>query len=173
MKLSIQLRFFLLAFVACMISGNVWGHATVSPKQATQDSYQRLSFGITHGCEGSSTVEVIVEVPESIMGAKPMPKVGWTVETEMRDLSQPYTSHGKEISKDVRVIRWKGSLLDSHYDEFVIMTKLWNKAGPIAIPVTQICIKGRMDWNQIPDGSNKRLEFPAPVLEVIPGVHKH
>jgi uncharacterized protein YcnI len=73
----------------------------------------------------------------------------------------------------VRVIRWKGNLLDAYYDEFVIMTKLWNKVGPIAIPVTQICVKGRMDWNQIPDGSNKRLEFPAPVLEVIPGAHKH
>ncbi|MEY3790902.1 MAG: hypothetical protein RLZ09_1738, partial [Pseudomonadota bacterium] len=44
---------------------------------------------------------------------------------------------------------------------------------PIYIPVTQLCEKGRMDWNQLPDGSGGRLNFPAPMLEVMPGDHKH
>ena len=151
----------------------VMAHATVTPKSATQGSYQRLSFGITHGCEGSATVEVIVRLPETIMGAKPMPKAGWTVETESEDLAQPYLSHGKEIRRDVRTVRWRGKLLDAHYDEFVMMTKLGSTAGPVPIPVTQICETGRMDWNQLPDGSGKRLEYPAPLLEIVPGDHKH
>jgi uncharacterized protein YcnI len=156
-----------------LFAQHAWGHATLSPKQATQDSYQRLSFGISHGCEGSPTVDVVVELPESVMGAKPMPKPGWTVETEVRPLSTPYSLHGKEIKQDVRVIRWRGKLIDAHYDEFVVMSKLWNKTGPIFIPVTQLCEKGRMDWNQLPDGSGARLIYPAPVIEVMPGEHKH
>ncbi|MEY3695693.1 MAG: hypothetical protein RL083_1518 [Pseudomonadota bacterium] len=167
-----------LISAACLLAGallpqQVLAHATVSPKFTTQGSYQRLAFGITHGCEGSATIEVIIQLPESIMGAKPMPKAGWTVDTEVQDLAQPYVSHGKEIRRDVRSIRWRGKLLDAHYDEFVVMTKVWNKPGPVAIPVTQLCEKGRMDWNQLPDGSGKRTEYPAPVLEIMPGEHKH
>ena len=81
---------FILALASCLLLlQQAWGHATVSPKQSTQDSYQRLSFGVSHGCEGSPTLEVVVELPESVMGAKPMPKPGWTVETEVRPLSVP------------------------------------------------------------------------------------
>lgn len=161
-----------IAALAC--STYAGAHTTVSPKQAPQDSYQRLALGVTHGCEGSPTVEVIINVPEAIMGAKPMPKAGWTVETEVRKLDKPYLSHGKEIREDVRVIRWRGRLLDAHYDEFVIMGRLWDQSGPVPIPVTQLCESGRMDWNQLPDGSGARLPYPAPVLELFPGQqHKH
>ena len=162
----------------CLVAGallpqQVLAHATVSPKFTTQGSYQRLAFGITHGCDGSATIEVVVQLPESIMGAKPMPKAGWTVEMEVKDLAQSYVSHGKEVRRDVRTIRWRGKLLDAHYDEFVVMSKVWSKPGPVAIPVTQICESGRIDWNQLSDGSVKRPEYPAPVIEIIPGDHKH
>lgn len=171
---NISLRYGTVLLAGLFTLANAWGHATVSPKQAVQGSYQRLSFGITHGCEGSSTIEVIVFLPESIMGAKPMPKAGWTIETEVKDLAVPYTSHGKEIKQDVRVIHWKsGSLPDAHYDEFVVMSKLANKAGPIALPVTQLCEKGRLDWHQLPDASAQRMPYPAPVIELVPGEHQH
>jgi periplasmic copper chaperone A len=150
-----------------------WGHATVTPKQVIQSSYQKLSFGISHGCEGTPTVEVIIYLPESIMGAKPMPKAGWMVETEIRDLTQPYMSHGKSITKDVRVIRWKGKLLDYHYDEFIFMSKIGDKTGIVAVPVTQICEKGRLDWSQLPESGGKQVEFPAPVINVMSGEHNH
>ena len=161
------------AIAASLISMQAHAHTTITPRQATGDSYQRLSFNVTHGCEGSPTTEVILQLPEAIMGAKPMPKPGWTVETEVRDLAQPYQSHGKEVRRDVRVIRWRGKLPDAHYDEFVIMAKIWGKAGPVAIPVTQLCESGRMDWKEVPDGSGAKLSFPAPVLEVTPGQHHH
>ena len=163
-----------VSVATCLLfAQQAWGPTTVSPKQATQASYQRLSFGISHGCEGSPTLEVVVELPESVMGAKPMPKPGWTVETEVRPLSVPFSLHGKEIKQDVRVIRWREMLIDAQYDEFVVMSKLWNKTGPIFIPVTQVCEKGRMNWNQLPDGSGVRSIYPAPVIEVMPGEHKH
>ena len=173
MNMSIQLKGLSFFLLVILINGSAYAHATVFPKQAVQGSYQKLSFGISHGCEGSTTVEVIIDLPESIMGAKPMPKAGWTVDAEIRELEKPYMSHGKVISKDVKVIRWKGSLLDSHYDEFVVMTKLWEKSGLVALPVTQICKEGRLDWNQLPDVTGKRLEYPAPILDVVPATHKH
>lgn len=167
----------LIACVAIALTASLQAqaHTTISPRQAASDSYQRLSFNVTHGCDGSATTEVILQLPEALAGARPMPKPGWTVDTEVRDLDQPYQSHGKEIRRDVRVVRWRGHLPDAHYDEFVIMVKLWSKAGPVAIPVTQICETGRMDWNELRDGSGAKLNFPAPVLDIGPGQspHKH
>lgn len=160
--------------LAASLPCSAFAHATVQPKQAVQGSYQRLAIGITHGCEGSATTQVIVTVPESLMGAKPMPKAGWQLVTEVRDLSVPYQSHGKEIKRDVRAIIWKGgSLPDAYYDEFVIQVKVTNKTGPVFIPVTQLCETGRMDWNQIPSSAPEKLLFPAPVLEITPGAHEH
>ena len=57
--------------------------------------------------------------------------------------------------------------------EFVIQVKLWNKPGAIFLPVTQLCEEGRLDWNQVPDAKGKKLLFPAPMLEVVPGLHAH
>ncbi len=162
-----------LAAVALLCTSAALAHTTVTPKQAAADGYQRLSFNVTHGCEGSPTTEVILQLPEAIMGARPMPKAGWTVDTEVRDLDQPYLSHGREVRRDVRVIRWRGKLPDAHYDEFVIMAKLWDKAGPLAIPVTQLCESGRIDWNEVPDGTGAKLNFPAPLLDVQPARHQH
>ncbi len=162
-----------MATAACLYAELAVAHTTVSPKQVSSDSYQRLSFNVTHGCEGSPTTEVILYLPDAILGAKPMPKSGWTVETEVRDLDKPYLSHGKQITRDVRVIRWRGKLLDSHYDEFVIMAKTWAKTGPVPLPVTQLCESGRMDWKEVSDGSGVKLNFPAPVLDVQPSQHPH
>ncbi len=171
MKLFTSLALFTLAV---SLPFSVLAHATVQPKQAVQGSYQRLAIGITHGCEGSATTQVIVTIPESLMGAKPMPKAGWQLMTEVRDLSEPYLSHGKQIKRDVRTIIWKGGLLpDEYFDEFVIQVKVMNKTGAVFVPVTQLCETGRLDWNQLPDSEGKKLLFPAPMLEVTPGTHEH
>ena len=108
------------------------------------------------------------------MGAKPMPKPGWTVELDIRDLQTPYLSHGKEIKRDVRAIVWKGGVLpDNFYDEFVIQVRIWEKPGPVYLPVTQLCEQGRLDWHQIPGPEGAKLPAPAPVLEILPGAHVH
>lgn len=161
-----------IAALISLSAADALAHATVMPKQAVQDSYQRLAIGITHGCEGSATTTVIVNLPESLMGAKPMPKPGWTIQLDIRDLDQPYLSHGKEIRRDVRRIVWQGGQLpDNFYDEFVIQLRVSNRLEKVHLPVTQLCEVGRIDWNQVPDGSGSSLPSPAPVLEIVPGTH--
>lgn len=161
-----------LAVMLSIGSVTVHAHATLMPRQAAQDSYQRLTFGITHGCEGAATHTVIVNFPESVIEAKPMPKPGWTIELDIRDLEQPYLAYGKEIKRDVRKIMWKGgSLPDAFYDEFVVQVRVGSKTGLVYLPVTQLCDQGRLDWLELPDGSGTKLIAPAPVLDIVPGTH--
>ncbi len=66
------------------ISGYASGHASISPAEVPRNSYQKLTFNITHGCGDSPTKEVIIFIPEEFMGAKPIPKYGWSLEIEKK-----------------------------------------------------------------------------------------
>ncbi|MBC3880608.1 YcnI family protein [Undibacterium sp. LX40W] len=145
-------------------------HVGLEQPKAVAGSYHKLTFKIGHGCEGTGTHMVKVSLPETAMGAKPMPKAGWKIDTAIAPLSKPYTSHGKTIEKDVREVTWSGGLLpDAFYDEFSIQVKLTDTPGKVYFKVTQLCEKGRWDWVEIPaEGqSAKGLKAPAPVLEVV------
>ena len=77
----------LMAVLALTYHG-VQAHAVVKPQDVAADSYQKLTFRITHGCDGSPTMAVIVRVPVSLHGAKPMPKAGWSIATQIEPLAE-------------------------------------------------------------------------------------
>lgn len=146
-------------------------HVTAEPQDVLAESYQKLTFKVTHGCEGSATKTVIISIPEALHGAKPMPKPGWEISLEIEPLDLPYESHGRLIKQEVRKITWQGGLLaNEHFDEFAIHVRTSAQTGQIAIPVTQICESGRLDWNEVvtPEKSRDMLETPAPVINVLP-----
>ena len=112
-----------------------------------------------------------VQVPVSLHGAKPMPKAGWSIATQIEPLAEPYQAHGRLIDKEVRTITWQGGRLPNEYfDEFSIQIRTPTQAGEIAIPVTQLCEKGRLDWAETPTAQTPReaLEAPAPVIRIHP-----
>ncbi len=167
MKFAQQITTFVL--IATMRSFAT-AHVGLEQQKAVAGSYHKLTFKIGHGCEGSGTHTVKVSLPETAMGAKPMPKAGWKLDTAIAPLSKSYTSHGKTIEKDVREVTWSGGLLpDAYYDEFSIHVKLTDTPGKIYFKGTQLCEKGRLDWIEIPaEGqSSKGLKAPAPMLEVM------
>lgn len=158
-----------LAALAGMASPLANAHVTMEQTTASTGAYQKLTFKIGHGCEGSGTHTVKVTLPDGVMGAKPMPKAGWKLSTQVEDLATPYQSHGKTISKDVREVSWSEGLLpDAHYDEFSVQVKLPDTPGNLYFKVTQLCEQGRWDWVEIPkEGQSKKdLKAPAPMLDV-------
>jgi uncharacterized protein YcnI len=161
-----------LMVIGALIIGtpSAYAHTVIEPKTVEADTYQKLTFRVTHGCDGSPTKEVLIEIPESLRGARPMPKAGWTLQTISQKLAAPYTSHGKTITEDVRTVIWKdGNLPSEWFDEFAIQVKIPVEAGKIAIPVIQTCASGKLEWIELPSGdTSTSLKSPAPLLEVIP-----
>ncbi|NRR28698.1 YcnI family protein [Oxalobacteraceae bacterium] len=143
-------------------------HVTLEQRSAPAGAYQKLTFRVGHGCEGSATRSLSVLLPESVVGAKPMPKNGWKVIAVDGKLSVPVESHGKTISSAVREIRWTGGPLpDAHYDEFSMQVKLPEDAGKLYFKVVQQCVKGALAWDEMPGDSAVKLKSPAPVLDVV------
>jgi len=167
------LKLALLASAAAL-SLHAHAHPVLAVAQAPAGSFYKAAIGITHGCAGTATREVIVTIPAGVTGAKPVPKPGWTIEVERSKLAQPRESHGRKITEDVTRIRWSGGTLpNSYFDEFVLVATLPQQAGPVYWNVTQVCEQGRADWNEIPAAgqSPRDLKSPALRLEVSADPH--
>jgi uncharacterized protein YcnI len=162
---------------AAMLASVAQAHITLEQSSAPAGSYQKLTFRVGHGCEGAATSGVTVMLPESVIGAKPMPKAGWKLSTVDGKLSVPVESHGRSVASAVREISWKGGPLpDAQYDEFSVQVKLPDDAGKVYFKVVQQCGKTSVAWDEMPGEPGAKLKAPAPVLEVLPAgaaPHQH
>lgn len=168
---------------AVTVAVPAFSHISLAEGQAPAGSTYKAVFGVGHGCAGSATTGLEVRLPPGFQGAKPMPKAGWTVSTQLGQLARPYDSHGKRVTEDVTLVSWRAAnqeaaLADAHYDEFVLRGKLPAEAGPLWFKVLQTCASGRNDWSELPatGTSTLGLKSPAVLLNVrsdAAGQHHH
>lgn len=176
----LDFRRFISAFLApslLLAATAVEAHIVLEQKTATAGSYHKATFMVGHGCDGSPTTGIEIEMPEPMAVVKPMPKPGWQLVTQTALLALPLTLHGRPVTETVSRVAWRGGpLADGHYDEFVLLLQLPKRSGPLYFRVVQLCENGRSDWVELPAaGQGGRLKLPAPVLELQPAapVHHH
>ncbi|MFC5521563.1 DUF1775 domain-containing protein [Polaromonas jejuensis] len=156
-----------------MLASPSFSHIVLESKSAPAGSMYKAVFQVGHGCEGSATTGISVQIPAGFQGARPYPKAGWTLTTKLGKLAKPYDNHGKQVTEDVTVVSWtaaskEAALQDAHFDEFMLRGKLPETAGPLWFKVLQTCESGSMDWSEVPASgtSAKGLKSPAALLEV-------
>ena len=158
-------------------------HVALAQPQAAAGSTYSAVLRVGHGCAGSATHTVVVQLPAGFRGAKPMPKAGWALSVRKQALAQPYDSHGRRVTEDVVEVVWTARspeyfLADAWFDEFSVRGQLPAQAGPLWFKLQQLCEIGRLDWTEIPDTgtATRQLKAPAALLEVLPaatGGHQH
>jgi len=151
-------------------------HVVLETPVVYTGTYFKAVFKVSHGCDGSPTQQVMIQVPEGFRGAKPMVKANWDIKVQRDKLQKPYTSHGKTIAEDVTKIEWSnGNLPSDFYDEFVIVGQAPMAAGQYYWKVSQICQTGKLDWNEIPTEGKSLKDYknPAVLLKVIVDPEDH
>ncbi|WP_162453341.1 YcnI family protein [Phytoactinopolyspora mesophila] len=143
-------------------------HVTISPDTAEAGSYAVLTASVPHGCSGSGTTEVAIEIPEQIMAVTPTVNPNWEVEQLAADGSpadgEPvthvvYTAH-EPLPNDLR-------------DTFELSVRMPDESGEVlAFPVVQTCEEGESAWVETADEGQDphELEYPAPLVEVAESV---
>jgi hypothetical protein len=151
----------------------VEAHVSLEKPEAPRGTSYKAVLKVPHGCDGSPTTGLTIALPDGFIGAKPMPKPGWTIDLKRGPYSQSYAFyHGKTLAEGVTEIRWSGgSLPDDYYDEFVAQGFLAKELAPgatLAFKVTQTCAKGEMKWIEVPaPGADPHsLEAPAALLKI-------
>ena len=165
-----------VVLAACLLTaaGPVAAHVVLAQRAAPVSSYYKASFQVGHGCEGSATVAIRVDIPDGIAVAKPQPKPGWDVTTERGPLANPATVHGKTVTEGVRSITWRGGpLADDHFDEFGAMLLLPAQPGRLHFRVLQTCEQGAIDWAGIPEPGSEPPRAPTPALDVFDPADEH
>jgi uncharacterized protein YcnI len=172
---------FLLCAMAAPLLGTAAAsaHVSVDPAAAAGGTTLKLTLRLNHGCEGSATTRLRVRLPEALHGARPLLKPGWTLTAPRVALAQPYMSHGRRVTEEVREITWEGgNVPDAFADGFAFVATLPEQPQRLALQVVQECERGRIEWFQAPsaDPATARPEHPAVMLEVLPataGGHDH
>jgi periplasmic copper chaperone A len=165
-----QIQLFLLSATFLPLAQ---AHIVLSEPKPTAGSYYKATLRVGHGCNGSATTGLAVQVPAGFQGAKPQPKTGWAITTRKVKLATPYNSHGKTVTDDVVELRWtaaskEAALSDDQFDEFAFVGRLPDQAGLLWVKVLQTCENGQNDWSDIPtQGTSTRgLKSPAALLDV-------
>ena len=162
--------------VAVLLGSPANAHITLEGKQAAVGSYYKAVFAVPHGCAGSPTVKIRVQIPEGVIGVKPMPKAGWNLETVKGKYAGEYQLHGSTLSEGVKEVAWSGGkLADDNHDEFIISTFLSDTLKPnstLYFPVVQECEQGVSRWIDIPTegpaGHDHESKAPAPGVKLVP-----
>jgi uncharacterized protein YcnI len=164
-----------LILIAAFFASPAAAHVSLETKQATVGASYKAVFTVPHGCAGSPTVKIRVQIPEGVIAVKPMPKAGWSVDVVEGKYAGEYDYHGNRLSSGVKEVMWSGGRLPDHnYDEFVMSTFLTDALKPnttLYFPVVQECEKGVSRWIEIPAEGAGRLDegkSPAPGVKLVP-----
>jgi periplasmic copper chaperone A len=158
---------------ALLIATPAYAHVTLEGRQAAIGTWYKAVFAVPHGCAGSATTKIRVQIPDGVIDVKPMPKPGWNVEVVKGKYAAPYDFHGGKISEGAKEVVWSGGkLLDDNYDEFVISTYLTATLKPDTVlyfPTVQECEQGINRWIDIPADAEHThdTKSPAPGVKLI------
>ncbi|HET9422454.1 MAG TPA: YcnI family protein [Nocardioides sp.] len=147
-------------------------HVTVTPSDTGAGAFVVLTFSVPHGCEGSPTTGITIQIPEQILSVTPTRNPLYEVEKTMVQLDEPIEdSHGNSVTERVGDVTYTADtpLPDGERDAFELSLQLPDAAGEtLAFPVIQQCEKGETAWVETPaEGQDpEELERPAPSVTI-------
>ncbi|RWZ50951.1 DUF1775 domain-containing protein [Labedella phragmitis] len=133
-------------------------HVGVTPDTTAAGSYANLTFAVPHGCDGSSTTEVRITIPEDVITVTPTVNPNWDVVEVPSETDPDYTS--------AVVYTAKTPLADGLRDTFTLSVPLPDGAAGdvLAFPVLQTCEVGSTSWDEETVEGEDEPEHPAPVI---------
>lgn len=116
-------------------------------------------FKIEHGCDGSPTIALRVQIPDGVTVLETPQKPGWALNAER--------NKGR-----ISAVTWHGKLEAKMADQFGLLVRLPLKAGALYFPTVQQCEKGETGWIDIPTAGQalRDVAHPAPMMQLTAAV---
>ncbi len=127
-------------------------HVSASASSTAAGSYSIVTFSVPHGCDGSPTTAIEIEIPETILSVTPTVNPNWTITKNMVPLdTAQQDAHGDNITERVGSVTYTsvgGGLPDGYRDTMALSLQLPDgSAGDIVeFPTHQLCAEGSTDW---------------------------
>src|SRR5215475_10542030 len=121
----------LAALFAALAVSPLSAHVLLEGKQAAVGSSYEAVFVVPHGCKGSATTKLRVQIPDGVIATEAKPASGWSVETVKGKYAAAYDYKGAKVAEGIKEIAWSGGKLpDKTRGEFVIETYLTDNLKP-------------------------------------------
>lgn len=132
-------------------------HVSVVPASTAAGSYTVLTFANAHGCEGSPTTGITIDIPEGIDSVSPTINPGWTAAKVLDGDRVGQVTYTTETP-----------LEDGYRTTFALGLQLPADAAgeTLAFPVLQSCETGETNWNEPIVPGEEEPAHPAPVVTV-------
>lgn len=160
------------AAIALLLVAPASAHVTATPSTTAAGSYTVATFSVGHGCEGSPTTRIEIQVPESVLSVTPTRNPFYEVEKTMAQLDEPVAdAHGNEVTERVASIVYTADtpLPEGQRDTFELSFQIPDAEGEmLTFPTVQTCEQGETGWVEVPaEGQDAdELESPAPGFEI-------
>jgi uncharacterized protein YcnI len=125
---------------------------------------------VPHGCNGSPTTKLSMQIPTGVEDFKPQPVAGWTLSSTTRKVDPPQTIDGDTITETLDTVTWTASpgnaLPDDQMQDFWFTAQMpKEKVGTvIAFPTVQTCEQGEVQWIQPSQEGQAEPENPVPAI---------
>jgi uncharacterized protein YcnI len=163
----------LVLIAALLAPSRVSAHVTLQGREAAVGADYRAIFVVPHGCAGSPTIKLRVQIPAGVIATGAKPVAGWNVETIKGKYAATYDYRGARISEGITEVDWSGGKLpDKTRQEFEIETFLTDSLKPgstLYFPAVQECEQGVSRWIEIPAngaGTSEQSRWPAPAVKL-------
>lgn len=160
------------AAAALLFAAPAGAHVSPDKTEVPAGAYTDVQLLVPHGCDGSSTIKVDVQVPAQLYSASPYVVPGWTAEVASEPLDEPVEdAHGNEITERDTTVTWTAdegnALLDGQRINFGIGFQAPEEVGEILFFKTiQTCEEGTSEWITEWDGTGEEPDAPAPSVTV-------
>lgn len=155
------------------VAGAASAHVSVTPAGTAAGSYTVLTFSVPHGCDGSPTTSVAIQLPDGINTVTATRNPFYTLATTTERLAEPLVSEdGDEVTERTSTVTYTAvtPLPDGERDTLELSLQLPEDAEgrTLAFPVIQTCEEGSRNWTEIPaEGQTEDdLANPAPAVVV-------
>ncbi len=155
-------------------AGAASAHVSIAEQEVAAGSTALITFQFSHGCDGSPTTEVRIQIPAEIAQVTPTINANWDGTKTMEALDTPLEgSHGEQITERVAEVVYtaKTPVPDGFRDVFVLSVPIPEDAAGTTLyfPTIQTCEAGETAWIEIPaEGQDHdELEAPAPSVAVV------
>lgn len=152
--------------------------AHVEPTQSTAPAggYPTIGFNVPHGCDGSPTRQLTIQIPAGVSYVKPRMMPGWRITIKRGKLPQPVKDfEGNTVTTGVLAVTWTGGPLpDAYFATFDLMLGMPNTPGKtLYFKAVQRCVKGVTRWIEIPKPGEDEPEHPAPAVKLVKSTGGH
>lgn len=130
-------------------AGVASAHIEPDPNEVTGGSTELVRFLVEHGCDGSPTTKVTMELPQGVSDPIPLAPADWAV------------------TIDGNVITWTGGPQDPEQGLPLDVTMSFdNTTARLAFPIVQTCEQGELRWVEDTPEQGPEPDYPAPLLTV-------